>query len=157
MPKRLLQIDLLLWLMEICLPNQSLLELLKHLNCLWQSISRSRYGQISTFECFFFSICNNIVVVVLQINSHFSDKLLGVIRDMVVHTKSIDISKKNDQSSEKQRGDATLEFIKHTCAVLALDQTVQHDVLVNCYIFSCLLLSICCFSVSILVFVFSHR
>lgn len=28
------------------------------------------------------------------------------------------------------RGDAALEFIKHVCAVLALDQSVQHDVLV---------------------------
>lgn len=104
---------------------------------------------------FFFSICNNIVVVVLQINSHFSDKLLGVIRDMVVHTKSIDRSKKNEQSSEKQRGDATLEFIKHTCAVLALDQTVQHDVLVNCYIFTL----VCCYqfaaSVYLSLFLFS--
>lgn len=28
------------------------------------------------------------------------------------------------------KGDAALEFIKHVCAVLALDQNVQHDVLV---------------------------
>ena len=28
-------------------------------------------------------------------------------------------------------GDAALEFIKHICAVLALDQNVQHDVLVS--------------------------
>lgn len=27
-------------------------------------------------------------------------------------------------------GDAALEFIKHVCAVLALDQNVQHDILV---------------------------
>lgn len=28
------------------------------------------------------------------------------------------------------KGDAALEFIKHVCAVLALDLNVQHDVLV---------------------------
>lgn len=28
------------------------------------------------------------------------------------------------------KGGAALEFIKHVCAVLALDQNVQHDILV---------------------------
>lgn len=45
----------------------------------------------------------------------------------------------NDQSSSSvlpqptgdlHRGDAALEFIKHVCAVLALDHSVQHDILV---------------------------
>jgi DNA polymerase epsilon subunit 1 len=30
------------------------------------------------------------------------------------------------------KGDPALEFIKHVCAVLALDQHVQHEVLVIC-------------------------
>lgn len=71
-----------------------------------------------------------------QINSHFSDKLLKVVRDMVLH-KGINRSGDNahesaesSQHSSKPKGDFTLEFIKHICAVLALDQTVQHDVLV---------------------------
>lgn len=33
--------------------------------------------------------------------------------------------------SHPHKGDAALEFIKHVCAVLALDQNVQHDVLVS--------------------------
>lgn len=30
-------------------------------------------------------------------------------------------------------GDHALEFIKHVCAVMALDQNVQHDILVTHY------------------------
>jgi len=33
-------------------------------------------------------------------------------------------------TGDVHRGDASLEFIKHVCAVLALDQSVQHEVLV---------------------------
>ncbi|OWM73679.1 hypothetical protein CDL15_Pgr026779 [Punica granatum] len=72
-----------------------------------------------------------------KIGSHFSDKLLKVIRDMVIHMKGINRSEDNDHRSPESsqplsgaEGDFTLEFIKHVCAVLALDQTVQHDVLV---------------------------
>ncbi|XP_057456006.1 DNA polymerase epsilon catalytic subunit A-like [Lotus japonicus] len=69
-----------------------------------------------------------------QISSYFTDKLLGVVRDMKRMTSSV-----NDQSSSSvlpqptgdlHRGDAALEFIKHVCAVLALDHSVQHDILV---------------------------
>lgn len=37
--------------------------------------------------------------------------------------------------NDKYTGDPALEFIKHVCAVMALDQTVQHDILV--ILFSC--------------------
>lgn len=33
-------------------------------------------------------------------------------------------------TDKTHKGDAGLEFIKHVCAVLALDENVQHDVLV---------------------------
>ena len=36
--------------------------------------------------------------------------------------------------TKANKGDAALEFIKHVCAVLALDQNVQHDVLVFYFI-----------------------
>lgn len=36
-------------------------------------------------------------------------------------------------ASANNKGDAALEFIKHICAVLALDQNVQHDILVMLY------------------------
>lgn len=41
------------------------------------------------------------------------------------------VSSGNPQlAGDLHKGDAALEFIKHVCAVLALDQNVQHDVLV---------------------------
>ncbi|GAA0141587.1 DNA metabolism protein [Lithospermum erythrorhizon] len=40
------------------------------------------------------------------------------------------VFKGNDQSSNSQKGDPSLEFIKHVCAVLSLDQSVQHEVLI---------------------------
>ncbi|WJZ89858.1 hypothetical protein VitviT2T_009046 [Vitis vinifera] len=60
-----------------------------------------------------------------QISSYFADKLLRIVRDTVLHMKGMNRSE-NDQHT----GDAALEFIKHVCAVLALDQNVQHDILV---------------------------
>ena len=37
----------------------------------------------------------------------------------------------NRSENDQHTGDAALEFIKHVCAVLALDQNVQHDILVK--------------------------
>lgn len=34
-------------------------------------------------------------------------------------------------STNAHKGDAALDFIKYVCAVLALDQNVQHEVLVK--------------------------
>lgn len=71
-----------------------------------------------------------------QISSYFTEKLLGVVRDIVLHMKGMGRSEADQSSSsglpqlmdDLHKGDAALEFIKHVCAVLALDQSVQHDV-----------------------------
>jgi len=78
---------------------------------------------------------------ILQIASYFTDKLLRIVRDILRHI--IAKGRKEDASVEAvshefpklagshlPMGDGALEFIKHVCAVLALDQRVQHDVLV---------------------------
>ncbi|XP_028788442.1 DNA polymerase epsilon catalytic subunit A-like, partial [Neltuma alba] len=72
-----------------------------------------------------------------QISSYFTDKLLGIVGDIMHHMKEIRLEKDQNVSSgnpqlaaDFHKGDAALEFIKHVCAVLALDQSVQHDVLV---------------------------
>ncbi|WVZ02207.1 hypothetical protein V8G54_023013 [Vigna mungo] len=68
-----------------------------------------------------------------QISSYFADKLLGIVHDISLHMKGVSKSENNQSISpgpELHRGDAALEFIKHVCAVLALDQSVQHEVLV---------------------------
>ncbi|XP_022730050.1 DNA polymerase epsilon catalytic subunit A-like isoform X3 [Durio zibethinus] len=74
-----------------------------------------------------------------QISSYFTEKLLGIVRDIILHMKWLSGSEKNDQqnahrvpqlASNLNKGDVALEFIKHVCAVLALDHDVQHDVLV---------------------------
>ncbi|KAH7542023.1 hypothetical protein FEM48_Zijuj02G0029500 [Ziziphus jujuba var. spinosa] len=73
-----------------------------------------------------------------QISSYFTDKLLGIVRDTVFHMKELSRSEVEHNvplglsriDISVNKGDAALEFIKHVCAVLALDQNVQHDVLV---------------------------
>ncbi|KAK9127695.1 hypothetical protein Syun_016492 [Stephania yunnanensis] len=73
-----------------------------------------------------------------QISSYFTDKLLKIVRNMVHHLKVVNNSGGNEISQGHARGgssnvhmvDAALEFIKHVCAVLILDQNVQHDILV---------------------------
>ncbi|ESW04397.1 hypothetical protein PHAVU_011G091900 [Phaseolus vulgaris] len=68
-----------------------------------------------------------------QISSYFADKLLGIVHHIGLHMKRVSRSENNQSISpgpELHRGDAALEFIKHVCAVLALDQSVQHEVLV---------------------------
>lgn len=90
----------------------------------------------------------------LQISSYFTDKLLGIVRDTIFHMKELNRSE-NEQNVyvgrlqldvDVNKGDAALEFIKHVCAVLALDQNVQHDVLVIFVsLFSCHCLSLLSF------------
>ncbi|KMT05520.1 hypothetical protein BVRB_7g176430 [Beta vulgaris subsp. vulgaris] len=73
-----------------------------------------------------------------QISSYFSDKLFMIVREIIHHTKGMKRPQDDDEllqvdhqlRGNVQTGDAALEFIKHVCAVLALDQNVQHDVLV---------------------------
>ncbi|TYH16062.1 hypothetical protein ES288_A05G088900v1 [Gossypium darwinii] len=68
-----------------------------------------------------------------QISSYFTEKLLGIVRDIVLHMKGLNGSGKVGQQSVHNvphKGDAALEFIKHVCTVLALDHSIQHDVLV---------------------------
>lgn len=76
-----------------------------------------------------------------QIGSYFTDKVLRIVRDIVRHITSK--GRKEDATVEAvshefpklagshlRMGDSALEFIKHVCAVLALDERVQHDILV---------------------------
>ncbi|XP_023756876.1 DNA polymerase epsilon catalytic subunit A [Lactuca sativa] len=63
-----------------------------------------------------------------QVNSYFTDRLLKIVRDLVLHTKGKGKSKEDEDNVYK--GDPALEFIKHVCAVLVLDQNVQHDILI---------------------------
>ncbi|XP_057955577.1 DNA polymerase epsilon catalytic subunit A-like [Malania oleifera] len=72
-----------------------------------------------------------------QISSYFTDKLLRIVRDTVLHIKGSNKSENDNLpdghqrlSGNKHTGDAALEFIKHVCAVMALDQNVQHFILV---------------------------
>lgn len=61
--------------------------------------------------------------------------MLGIVRDIVLHMKGKDKNTKDilpeQPSGNIQKGDAALGFIKLVCSVLALDQNVQHDVLVS--------------------------
>lgn len=75
----------------------------------------------------------------LQISSYFSKSLFTIVREITHHSKGT----KRLQSDEEllqvdpqltglaHTEDVALEFIKHICAVLAMDQNVQHDVLVS--------------------------
>ncbi|KAK8550806.1 hypothetical protein V6N13_119309 [Hibiscus sabdariffa] len=57
-----------------------------------------------------------------QVSSYFTEKLLGIVRDFVLHMKGLSGSGKVDQQRAHKaphKGDAALEFIKHVCAVLA--------------------------------------
>lgn len=65
-----------------------------------------------------------------------------IVREIIHHSKGMKRPQDDDEllqvdhqlSGNVQTGDAALEFIKHVCAVLALDQNVQHDVLVRLFI-----------------------
>ncbi|CAM6102738.1 unnamed protein product [Calypogeia fissa] len=76
-----------------------------------------------------------------KVTSYFTDKLLRIVRDIQRHmtAKKHDFEDPDVHASRKfpelagshlPMGEPALEFIKHVCAVLALDQRVQHDVLV---------------------------
>ncbi|KAG9455053.1 hypothetical protein H6P81_007957 [Aristolochia fimbriata] len=74
-----------------------------------------------------------------KISSYFTEKLFRIVRDTLRHFKGKDKSEGDSPivsgtpelfGSLPQRGDAALDFIKHVCAVLALDQNVQHDILI---------------------------
>lgn len=75
---------------------------------------------------------------VAQISSYFTGKILGVVRDTIYHMKGMSRSDHDEHNSRvgvqpagnTQNADGALEFIKHVCAVFALDQTVQHEILV---------------------------
>ncbi|KAL5211891.1 hypothetical protein ABZP36_022738 [Zizania latifolia] len=64
-----------------------------------------------------------------QISNYFADKLLRIVSDILHHFKGKGKSESVEPDPEAHKGDAALEFIKHICAVLALDQNVQHDIL----------------------------
>lgn len=69
-----------------------------------------------------------------QITSYFTDKLLRTVRDISLHMKGMNKFDNTQPIPQlaggTHTGDSALEFIKHVCAVLALDQNVQHDILV---------------------------
>ncbi|OEL31457.1 DNA polymerase epsilon catalytic subunit A, partial [Dichanthelium oligosanthes] len=69
-----------------------------------------------------------------KISNYFADKLLRTVSDILHHFKGKSKSESDEPASREpdphtHKGDAALEFIKHICAVLALDQNVQHDIL----------------------------
>nr|GMD12608.1 DNA polymerase epsilon catalytic subunit A-like [Ipomoea batatas] len=72
-----------------------------------------------------------------KIQTHFTDKLLKIVCDPSLQMKRAGKSQQENTNSQllnntqqQQQGDPALEFIKHVCAVLVLDQNVQHEVLV---------------------------
>ncbi|GAB2214864.1 hypothetical protein Drorol1_Dr00019229 [Drosera rotundifolia] len=73
-----------------------------------------------------------------QISSYFSGRLFRIIQNITHHSKGMKKPESDLRLShvnthvdgDVHTGDIALEFIKHVCAALALDQTVQHDVLV---------------------------
>ena len=73
--------------------------------------------------------------IMLQISSYFTDKLLMIVRGIVHHSKGSKRPQNDDEQVDQLAGgvltgDSALEFIKHVSAAMALDQNVQHDVLV---------------------------
>ncbi|MCD7471233.1 DNA polymerase epsilon catalytic subunit A [Datura stramonium] len=73
-----------------------------------------------------------------KIRTYFTDKLLKIVCDPNLQMKVLNNSQKiqetpdadSQSNSHVQKGDPALEFIKHVCAVLSLDQNVQHEVLI---------------------------
>ncbi|KAF6166038.1 hypothetical protein GIB67_012935 [Kingdonia uniflora] len=73
-----------------------------------------------------------------KISSYFTDKLLETVSKIRVKGRNnygndVWISDGISQvagSNNAHMGDAALEFIKHVCAVLALDHKTQHDILI---------------------------
>ncbi|PHT64973.1 hypothetical protein T459_29398, partial [Capsicum annuum] len=73
-----------------------------------------------------------------KIRTYFTDKLLKIVCALNLQMKVLNNSQKNQETpdansqpySHVEKGDPALEFIKHVCAVLALDKNVQHEVLI---------------------------
>ncbi|GER25550.1 DNA polymerase [Striga asiatica] len=73
-----------------------------------------------------------------KIASEFTDKLLKIVCDPSLHVKEKNKSQGDQNISTGglpslnniHKGDSALDFIKYVCAALALDQKVQHEVLV---------------------------
>ncbi|XP_050369951.1 DNA polymerase epsilon catalytic subunit A-like [Argentina anserina] len=73
-----------------------------------------------------------------QISSYFTEKLLGIVRDTILHMKELNKSEYDYRTSTGlpqlaaniRKGDVALEFIKNVCGVLLIDQSVEHDVMV---------------------------
>ncbi|KAG8371187.1 hypothetical protein BUALT_Bualt13G0060900 [Buddleja alternifolia] len=72
-----------------------------------------------------------------KIGSDFTDKLLKLVCDTSLHMKGKNKSQSDNastgslqSSNNVHKGDYALDFIKYVCAVLALDQKVQHEVLI---------------------------
>ncbi|KAL0460774.1 UNVERIFIED_CONTAM: DNA polymerase epsilon catalytic subunit A [Sesamum latifolium] len=72
-----------------------------------------------------------------KIGTDFTDKLLKIVCDPSLHMKGRSKSQSDNKFStgssqslkDIHKGDSALDFIKYVCAVLALDQKVQHEVL----------------------------
>ncbi|XP_071730284.1 DNA polymerase epsilon catalytic subunit A-like [Rutidosis leptorrhynchoides] len=62
-----------------------------------------------------------------QIRTNFSGKLLKIVRETDHHMRKTGKSQAV-QDNTMNKGNPALEFIKHVCAVLLLDQYVQHDI-----------------------------
>lgn len=67
-----------------------------------------------------------LFLIFLQIRSNFAEKLLKIVRETDHHMRKTDKSQAAQDNVNK--GHPALEFIKHVCAVLILDQNVQHDI-----------------------------
>lgn len=76
---------------------------------------------------------------IVQIRSHFTEKLLKIVSDPSLHMNGRNKSRSDHNTltgslqsiNSSYKGDSALDFIKYVCAVLALDQKVQHEVLVT--------------------------
>ncbi|XP_073270441.1 DNA polymerase epsilon catalytic subunit A-like [Primulina huaijiensis] len=74
----------------------------------------------------------------IKIRSHFTEKLLKIVSDPSLHMDGRNKSRSDHNTltgslqsiNSSYKGDPALDFIKYVCAVLALDQKVQHEVLI---------------------------
>ncbi|XP_075520013.1 DNA polymerase epsilon catalytic subunit A-like isoform X2 [Primulina tabacum] len=74
----------------------------------------------------------------IKIRSHFTEKLLKIVSDPGLHMDGRNKSRSDHNTltrslqsiNSSYKGDPALDFIKYVCAVLALDQKVQHEVLI---------------------------
>ncbi|XP_073146772.1 DNA polymerase epsilon catalytic subunit A-like [Henckelia pumila] len=74
----------------------------------------------------------------IKIRSHFTERLLKLVSDPSLHMNGRKKSRSDHNTltgslqsiNSSYKGDSALDFIKYVCAVLALDQKVQHEVLI---------------------------